>query len=98
LDRFAEAALRSLGLPWWEARAIGRKFVAQPALLLGIPPDEAATVREVTVRGRTGMLVEHFDEHGSPERANVMFSGRDRMYAVSSPTAELSLRIANTVP
>jgi hypothetical protein len=98
LDRLAEAALRSVGLPWWEARLIGRRFAAQPALLLGIPPDEAAAVREVTVRGRTGMLVEDFDEHGAPQRASVMFSGPDRMYAVSSPTAELSLRIANTLP
>ena len=98
LDRLAEAALRSVGLPWMEARAMGRRLASDPALLLGIPPDEAANVRQVTVRGHSGLLVEDLDEDGAPQRVSVLFSGPERMYAVSSPSAESSLRIANSIP
>jgi hypothetical protein len=98
LDRLAEAVLRSVGLPWLEARTMARRFAADPALMVGIPADASANVREVTVRGRVGLLVEDLDERGSSERASVMFSGPDRMYAVRSPTAAESLRIAEMLP
>lgn len=96
LERFAETALRSVGLSWWESRAVARRFAAQPSLLLGIPADEAAKIEEVRLRWGTGMLVEESNEdRGGIERVTLLFGTKDRVFAVMSPSREECLRVAD---
>ncbi len=97
LDKVAETALRATGMPWWEARAFGRKFAANPGWLLHVPADEPAIVREITLRNGTGLLLEDIPEAGEAGRASVIYSGPDRILLVSSPDRETSIRIANAL-
>ncbi|MBS1826446.1 MAG: hypothetical protein JST93_14100 [Acidobacteria bacterium] len=95
LERFAETLLRSVGLSWWESRAVARRFAAQPSLMLGIPADEAAKIEEVRLRWGSGMLVEEFNEdRGGIERVTLLFGGKERVFAVMSPSREECLRVA----
>lgn len=95
LERFAETALRSVGLSQWESRAVARRFASQPSLLLGIPPDEAARIEEVRLRWGSGMLVEEASEdHGGVTRVTLLFGTKGRVFAVMSPSREECLRVA----
>ncbi len=96
LDRFAETALRSVGLSWWESRAVARRFAAQPSLLLGIPADEAAKIEEVRLRWGYGMLVEESNEdRGGIESVTLFFGTKERVFAMMSPSREECLRVAD---
>jgi hypothetical protein len=97
LQRFAEVAFRSAGLPWWEARKLSEEYAAQPAWLLDVPANAAVSVETVSLAGGgSATLIEDPDE--SPdERVTVIISRPTRLYAISSPTRELSLRVANAV-
>lgn len=99
LERFAETALRSVGLSWWESRAVARRFAAQPSLLLGIPANEAAKIEEVRLRWGSGMLVEESNEdRGGIERVTLLFGIKERVFAVMSPSREECLRVADQLP
>ncbi|MFZ0758630.1 MAG: hypothetical protein WAM69_01665 [Candidatus Sulfotelmatobacter sp.] len=98
LEHFSEIAFRSIGVSSWEARAIGRRFVAHPAWLLDIPADAAVNVREVALRAGPALLIEEFDEKGAVKRAMVVRSTSERVYSVSSGSPDLSLKIADALP
>jgi hypothetical protein len=98
LEHFAEVAFRSVGVSAWEARAMARKFAAQPSWLLDIPPDAVVSVQEVALQAGPALLIEDFDEKGMVKRATVTWSTSQRMYSVGSRSRELSLKIANTLP
>ncbi len=98
LEQFAETAFRSLGLSWWEARALARRYVAQPSWLIGIPADEAARIEEVALRWGTGLLIEEYKDDGGTERVTLVFSGKDRVFAVMSPSRGVCLQIADLLP
>ena len=98
LEQFAETAFRSVGLSWWEARALARRYVAQPSLLIGIPADEAARIEEVTLRWGTGLLIEEFKDDGGTERVTLVFSSDDRVFAVMSPSRTVCLQMADLLP
>jgi hypothetical protein len=97
LQRFAEVAFRAGGLPWWEARKLSEEYAAQPAWLLDVPANTAVSVETVSLaEGGSALVVEDPDE--SPdERVTVIVSRPTRLYAISSPTRELSLRVANAL-
>jgi hypothetical protein len=96
LEKFAEAAFRCAGMSWWQARAMGEKFAANPAWLLDIPEDEVVQIEEVPLRAGGGLLVEDPIEGGG-WRVTVLFSTADRIFAVSSGSREQSIRIANSL-
>lgn len=98
LERFAEAAFRSVGVSWWEARALARKFVANPAWFLDIPPDEVANIQEVRLRAGTALLIEDFGDGGKVERVTVIRTTSERIYAVSAGNREVCLRVAEALP
>jgi hypothetical protein len=98
LSQFAETAFRSLGLSWWEARALARRYVAQPSLLIGIPADEAARIEDVSLRWGSGLLVEEFKDDGGTERVTLVFGAKDGIYAVMSPSREVCLKVADLLP
>jgi hypothetical protein len=98
LERFAEVAFRSIGVPVWEARAMAQKFAAHPAWLLDIPPDAVVNLQEVSLRAGPALLIEDFDEKGAVKWATVVRSTSERMYSVSSKNQELSIKIANALP
>jgi hypothetical protein len=98
LAQFAETTFRSLGLSWWEARALARRYVSQPSLLLGIPADEVARIAEVSLRWGSGLLVEEFKDDGGVERVTLVFGTKDGIYAVMSPSREACLKIADLLP
>lgn len=95
LSQFAETAFRSVGLSWWEARALARRYVAQPSLLIGIPADEAARIEDVSLRSGSGLLVEEFKDDGGTERVTLVLGTKDAIYAVMSPSREVCLKIAD---
>lgn len=95
LSQFAETAFRSLGLSWWEARALARRYVAQPSLLIGIPADEAARIEEVSLRWGSGLLVEESKDDGATERVTLVFGTGDGICAVMSPSREVCLKVAD---
>ncbi len=98
LEHFAEVAFRSIGVSEWEARAMARKFAAQPSWLLDIPPDAVVSVQEVALQAGPALLIQDFDEKGGVKRATVTWSTSARMYSVGSRSRELSLKIANAIP
>ena len=98
LSQFAEAAFRSLGLSWWEARALARRYVTQPSLLIGIPADEPARIEDVSLRWGSGLLVEEFKDDGGTERVTLVLSTKDAIYAVMSPSREVCLKVADLLP
>jgi hypothetical protein len=98
LERFAEVSFRAGGLAREDARQLAKEYAKQPAWLLDVPSDEAVVVETVTLaRGGSALLIEDPNESGG-ERATVIVSRPTRLYTVSSPRRELSLRIANTLP
>lgn len=98
LVQFAETAFRSIGLSWWEARALGQRFAAHPAWLLDVPTDEAANLQEVALRSGRGLLIEDHDDRGAVGRVTLIYSTPERIYFVGSPAREMCLRIANSLP
>jgi hypothetical protein len=98
LERFAEISFRAGGLPRAEAHQLAVAYARQPAWLLDIPADQAVVVETVTLtHGGSALLIEDPNESGG-ERVTVFVSRPTRLYSVSSPTRELSLRIAATLP
>ncbi|MBI2688271.1 MAG: hypothetical protein HYX27_18360 [Acidobacteria bacterium] len=95
LARFAEAAFRTTGISWMEARTLGEKFAANPAWLIDVQPDEEVRLREVALAAGPGLLVHDFDDAGAVSRVTVILSTPERIFVVSGPTEERSLRIAN---
>ena len=98
LQHFAEVAFRSIGVSFWEARAMARKFAGHPAWLLDIPADAVVSVQEVALRAGPALLIEDFDEKGAAKRATVIRSTSERIYSVSSRNRELSIKVANALP
>jgi hypothetical protein len=97
LERFAEIAFRAGGVPWLEARQLAADYARQPAWLLDVPADEAVLVETVSLPGGgSALLIEDPDEGGG-ERATVLLSRPTRLFSVSSPDRDLSLRIADTL-
>jgi hypothetical protein len=98
LERFAEVVFRAGGLPRAEARQLALEYARQPAWLLDLPADAAVVVETVTLaNGGSALLIEDPKE-ARGERATVFVSRPTRLYSVSSPTRDQSLRIANTLP
>ena len=97
LERFAELAFRSIGVSLWEARAMARKFAANPPWLLDVSPDAVVNVQEVALRASPALLIEEFDEQGVVKRATVTWTTSERMCSVSSKSRELSIKIADNL-
>ncbi len=98
LERFAEVAFRSLGVSVWEARALARKFVANPAWLLDIPPDEPVNIQEVALRTGPALLIEDFDDRGKVEKVTVIRSTSERILAIMAKSRQVALRVADSIP
>lgn len=96
LAKFAEAAFRCAGISEWQARAMGEKFTKSPAWLLHLPEDEVANIEEIPLRVGSGLLVEDTLEGGG-SRATIMFGTAERIFAISSPSREFGIRIANSL-
>jgi hypothetical protein len=98
-ERFAEAAFRSAGVAAWQASLMASKFARNPAWLLDVPEGEAVVVEEVAIGASQGLLVEDpKEDKGS--RVAVMFGTygtKARIFAVSSDSRELSLRLARSI-
>jgi hypothetical protein len=98
LERFAETAFRSIGVSVWEARALAKKFVANPAWFLDIPADEVVNIQEVSLRKGPALLIEDFDDKGRLERVTILRSTRERIYCVTAMTREVALKYAGALP
>jgi hypothetical protein len=98
LQHFAELEFRSIGVSFWEARAMAQKFAAHPAWLLDIPPEAMLNVQEVALRAGPALLIENLNEKSVVQRATVIFSTGQRTYSVNSRSRERSLEIANALP
>jgi hypothetical protein len=97
LERFAEVAFRAGGVPWREARQLAEDYARQPAWLLDVPADETVLVETISLPGGgSALLIDDPGERGR-DRATVLLSRPARLFSVSSPDRELSLRIADTL-
>jgi hypothetical protein len=96
LARFAEIIFRTGGLSWWEARKLGEEFAARPAWLLDVPADEPAAITTVPLPGGDGLLIEDVNDAGQA-RATIVMSRPTRLYTVSSPSRDVTLRLASAL-
>ena len=60
---------------------------------MDVPADQLAMVESVDMPAGRGVLVEE-PEDGDGGRTTVILSGPSRIYTISSPSRELSLRVA----
>jgi hypothetical protein len=79
---FVETVFRILGVGEAEARHMGRRFAEDPAWFFGVPRGDAASVREIQVRGVPAMLIEDFTDDGKAESTAVVWNTPDRTLAV----------------
>lgn len=98
MERFADVAFRSVGIPAWEARAMARDFAAHPAWLFDIPAGAVANIQVLALQAGPALLIEDLDEKGAVARAMVIRNTSERMYSVSSGSRALSVQIANSLP
>jgi hypothetical protein len=98
LENFANVAFRSIGVSSRDASAMAKKFAADPAWFVDIPPDEVVGIQELSLVNGPAMLTEEYGDSGAIVRETVIRSTRDRLYAVMSPTRELSVKIASSLP
>jgi hypothetical protein len=94
LAQFAEVAFRSAGLSWWEARKLGQEFASRPAWLLDVPDNQLARVE--TFPAGDSFLIDEIEDDGQ-RRVTVIMSRATRVYSVSTPTREMSLRVAGAL-
>jgi hypothetical protein len=98
MGNFTELALRILGLNATQARHFGSRMSTTPAWFLGIPEEDAVTIREVALKSGPGTLVRDFDDKGEFERLTLLWSTPDRLYILSAHiTDELAITIANSL-
>lgn len=93
LDRLAEAIFRAGGLSWWEARQLGQEYAAHPAWLMDVPEGGPVTVETVPLPGGTAIVI----EDASDGLTTVWVTRPWRIYGVSSPSREKSLRVAGAL-
>ena len=98
LQHFVEVVFRSIGVSGREAQALAQKFVTNPAWLLDIPSDEVANVEEVSLQAGPALLIEEFNDDGTPGRVTVLRSTSERMYCVLTNNRQLALKIADALP
>lgn len=98
LERFADVAFRSIGVPAWEARAMVRDFAAHPSWLLDTPAGAAANIQELALQAGPAPFIEDLDEKGAVSRATVILTTNERIYPVSGGSRARSVPIANSLP
>jgi hypothetical protein len=92
LEAFVKVAFRSLGVSAWEAQELGRRFAEHPFWMLDIPPEKTAEIQALTLNGSPSLLVEDADG------VTIIRTTGERIYAVTSGTRQLSMRIAESLP
>jgi hypothetical protein len=92
LDGFIELLLRINGLTASEARDRRNRFAANPALLMFLPSDFKADVREFSVASGHGFLVFNGDSQNRrcgfcprPGETLAVWSSPERMYNLKGP-------------
>jgi len=98
LEAFANVAFRSIGVSSRDAGAMARKFAADPAWFVDIPPDEVVNLQELSLANGPALLTEEYGDTGAIARETVIRSTPDRLYAVMSPNRDLSVKIAAALP
>jgi hypothetical protein len=98
LEAFANAAFRSIGISSRDAASMARKFAANPSWLVDIPPDEVVNLQELSLVNGPALLTEEYGDTGAIERETVIRSTPDRLYAIMSPSRDLSVKIAAALP
>lgn len=93
LDRLAEAIFRVGGLSWSESRRLGEEYAAHPAWLFDVPENGPVTVETVPLAGGTAIVI----ADASDGLTTVWVTRPWRIYGVSSPSREKSLRVASTL-
>ncbi len=98
LEHFAELAFQSIGVPFAQARAMGRRFAAHPAWFLDLRPDEPVSVQEIDLPSGPAILIEDPSERKASERVMIIWTTGDRLHAVSSTTLERAKALALSLP
>lgn len=94
----AEIGLRIVGVGREPAKRLAVRMGENPGLVLAIPQDEGARIREVALRSGTGTLLHSLGDDGSLQRTELIWGTSDRLYALSGNiTDELAIAIANSI-
>ncbi|MDP8982931.1 MAG: hypothetical protein M3O35_20330 [Acidobacteriota bacterium] len=91
--------LRILGVRASQAKELAERMATVPVWLLPVDSEmgRGKTIREVSLRGGPGTLIEDSDKKG--ERVTVVWSVSDRVYLLSGRiSGELAIATANAVP
>ena len=105
LDAFIEVLLRINGLSASEARDRRNRFASNPALLMFLPSDFQAEVREFSVASGHGLLVFNRGDQNQrcgfcpgPGETLLVWSSPGRMYNLKGPlTPEQAIAFASSV-
>lgn len=98
LEAFANVAFRSIGVSSRDAAVMAKKFAADPAWFVDIPPDEVVGIQDLSLVNGPALLTEEYGDNGQIARETVIRSTPDRLYAIMSPTRDLSVKIAASLP
>ncbi len=105
IERLAEVGLRVLGLDHGEARRLARATDWRSTLVVPVPMN-ASTFRQVTIHGRSGLLVTTSGEPGArgPNRGKgrdgtiVLWTDGDRVFGLQTDLrAPIAMQIAESV-
>jgi hypothetical protein len=70
-----------------------------PFALAGLSAADKTLVREVQLRTGQGTVIHELDEHGTLQRASLVWSTVDRLYTLSAKlTDDELIAIANAIP
>jgi hypothetical protein len=73
-------------------------MAANPAFFLGISREDKSEIREVSLRRGTGTLIHSLDDDGSLQRTELIWTTRDRLYALSGNiTDDLAIAVADSI-
>ena len=98
LPALTEVALRILGLNAAQSKRLAGRMGSNPAWFFGIPHDDTAKIREVTLRSGVGTLIHSLEDDGSVQRTELIWSAPDRLYVLSGGiTDELAIAVANSL-
>jgi hypothetical protein len=99
LGTFTERMLRIGGLSPAAARGFSAQMATAPFALFAVSLEEEMTMRQVSLRAGKGTLIHDLNDDGSLQRTTLVWSTRDRLYAISSNLSDDEvIGIANAIP
>ena len=96
LDQFLEILLRVVGINAADARVLGQKFAADPAVFFPIPIRYEMDIHQVPLKSGSGLLLQNASKIGD---LALVWSTADHVYFLTGGLTETQiLELANSIP